>query len=66
MKNGEMADSADLVVLGGYNGKGRRASKAEGLITTFLLGCYDKTSKQWKTVCKVGNGEFCCLPATVW
>jgi DNA ligase-3 len=56
LKGGSMADSADLVCLGGYYGTGRRAVAQGGLVSTFLMGCYDKASKQWKTVCKVGNG----------
>ena len=51
-----MADSADLVCLGGYYGTGRRAVAAGGLVSVFLMGCYDKASKTWKTVCKCGNG----------
>jgi DNA ligase-3 len=28
-----------------------------GLLSVFLMGCYDQESKRWKTVCKVGNGH---------
>jgi hypothetical protein len=51
-----MADSADLVCLGGYFGTGRRAVMKGGMVSVFLMGCYDKTSQRWKTVCKCGNG----------
>jgi len=47
-----MADSADLVVLATYYGTGRLG----GMMATFLMGCWDEKSSQWKTVCKVGNG----------
>ena len=53
-----MADSADLVVLGAYYGSGNKG----GVLSTFLMGVWDKTipaggPKQFKTVCKVGNGH---------
>lgn len=41
-----MADSVDLVVLGGYFGTGANG----GLVSVFLMGCYDEESKIWKTV----------------
>lgn len=44
--DGAMADSADLVVLGGYFGTGSKGGK----VSVFLCGVYDKTSRQWKTV----------------
>ena len=47
-----MADTADLVVLGSYMGKGKQS----GLHAVFLMGCYDAQDERWKTVCKVGNG----------
>jgi DNA ligase-3 len=52
LDDGAMADSADLVCLGAYYGTGRMG----GIMSVFLMGCYDATSKQWKTVCKCGNG----------
>jgi len=48
-----MADSADLVVLGGYLGTGNKG----GMCSVFLMGCYCTASNVWKTVCKVGNGH---------
>ena len=47
-----MADSADLVVLGAFFGTGNMG----GLISSFLMGVYDKENKVWSTVCKVANG----------
>ena len=54
---GAMADSADLVVLGGYLGTGNKG----GMCSVFLMGCYCPTSDMWKTVCKVGNGYVILL-----
>ena len=42
LKGGAMADSADLVCLGGYYGTGRRAVASGGMVSVFLMGCYDK------------------------
>lgn len=47
-----MADSADLIVLGGYFGTGKMAGK----IASFLMGVYDGATKKFKTVTKVANG----------
>ncbi|APG58354.1 DNA ligase [BeAn 58058 virus] len=49
LNNGSMADSADLVVLGAYYGKGKRYG---GIKSIFLMGCYDKETDTWKTVTK--------------
>lgn len=27
-----------------------------GLLSVYLMGCYDEDTKQWKTCCKCGNG----------
>ena len=48
-----MADSADLVVLGGYLGTGNKG----GMCSIFLMGSFSPASNSWKTVCKVGNGS---------
>lgn len=48
-----MADSADLVVLGGYYGTGRKG----GLMSVFLMGCYNPLSEKWCTVTKVPGGD---------
>ena len=52
-----MADSADLVVLGGYLGTGNKG----GMCSIFLMGCFCPASNSWKTVCKVGNGSVVFL-----
>ncbi|XP_063690820.1 DNA ligase 3-like [Bolinopsis microptera] len=53
LQGGAMADSADLVVLGGYLGTGNKG----GMCSIFLMGCFSPASNSWKTVCKVGNGH---------
>ncbi|XP_017483608.1 PREDICTED: DNA ligase 3 isoform X3 [Rhagoletis zephyria] len=49
---GKMADSADLVVLGAWYGSGKKG----GILSIFLMGCYDSTDRLWKTVTKVHSG----------
>ena len=46
---GTLADTADLVVVGAYYGKGANG----GMRTVFLMGTWDRHSRTWKTVCKV-------------
>ena len=53
LREGAMADSADLVVLGAWNGTGKRG----GIMSIFLMGCYDQNKSQWKTVTKVHTGH---------
>lgn len=48
----ELTDTLDLVVVGAYVGKGRRA----GTYGTLLLACYDHVSDVFKTVARVGSG----------
>ncbi|CAH1404442.1 unnamed protein product [Nezara viridula] len=50
---GAMADSADLVVLGAWFGTGQKG----GMMSVFLMGCYDERSKCWCTVTKVHTGH---------
>ena len=52
LNEGAMADSADLVVLGGWSGTGKKG----GGISSFLMGCKDKMSGKWCTVTKVAMG----------
>ncbi|XP_066922731.1 DNA ligase 3-like [Clytia hemisphaerica] len=53
LQKGAMADTADLVVLGAYIGTGNKG----GLMSVFLMGCYDESRGIWVTVTKCGNGH---------
>ena len=48
----ELGDSLDLIVIGGYFGRGRRT----GLYGTLLLGTYNPDMDNFPSVCKVGTG----------
>ena len=48
----ELGDSLDLVVVGGFFGKGRRT----GIYGTLLLAAYDDQLDTFPSVCKVGTG----------
>ena len=48
----DMADTADLVIVGGLFGRGRRVGKYGAL----LLASFDSNSDKFKSVCKVGTG----------
>jgi ATP-dependent DNA ligase I len=48
----EMTDSVDLVVIGAFAGRGRRA----GMYGALLMAAYNKTDDMFETVCKVGTG----------
>uniref|UniRef100_A0A8C7I985 DNA ligase n=1 Tax=Oncorhynchus kisutch TaxID=8019 RepID=A0A8C7I985_ONCKI len=52
LNEGAMADTADLVVLGAFYGKGSNG----GIMSSFLMGCYDPNSKKWCTVTKCSGG----------
>ena len=48
----ELGDSLDLLVIGGFFGKGRRT----GSYGTLLLATYDEDTDTFPSVCKVGTG----------
>ncbi len=48
----ELGDSLDLVVIGGFFGKGRR----KGRYGALLLGTYDDENDTFPSICKVGTG----------
>jgi DNA ligase-1 len=48
----EMTDTADLVVVGAFHGKGRRT----GFYGALLMACHEAESGKYQTVCKLGTG----------
>ncbi|KAJ0061914.1 hypothetical protein NL108_013789, partial [Boleophthalmus pectinirostris] len=52
LNEGAMADTADLVVLGAFYGKGSNG----GIMSSFLMGCLDPDSGKWCTVTKCSGG----------
>ncbi|XP_073415038.1 DNA ligase 3 [Dendrobates tinctorius] len=52
LNEGAMADTADLAVLGAFYGKGANG----GLMSIFLMGCYDPETRKWCTVTKCSSG----------
>ena len=48
----ELTDTIDLVIIGAFHGKGRRA----GVYGTYLLAAYDGERKMFPSVTKIGTG----------
>ncbi|NWH56739.1 DNLI3 ligase, partial [Geococcyx californianus] len=59
LNEGAMADTADLVVLGAFYGQGSKGKSLElsGMMSIFLMGCYDPKSEKWCTVTKCSGGH---------
>ncbi|MBN2267568.1 MAG: ATP-dependent DNA ligase [Candidatus Babeliaceae bacterium] len=52
-QRGELADTIDVVILGYYYGRGKRASLGIG---AFLVGVYNSDEDRFETIAKIGTG----------